>query len=141
MYTFTVRASSGEIATSSYAHPDRARIERKAAAVAATLSGTYMIDIQRVGTNRLGTYRVSVAHYTPNLYRRTSSALRALRRFADVLTTIDSQYTPEEWPPYSQVIRNAFNAARAAAFTLSTPEEIVYTLRAIDNIREQYKEV
>lgn len=138
MYTFTVHSTSGETVASSYAHPNRARIERKAATVAATLSGEYMVEIQRIGTNHLGTYRVTVNHYTPLLYRRTAAAASIIIGMHDELMTLDSQYDPEWMPPLADMLRSVFHRSRAAAYALPSGAEIIDTLRAIEDARYCY---
>lgn len=145
-YSFTIRTAAHETLTASQAYADIGRVKRKAAAVAATLQSPCRVYIEHVFTYHLRglpqepqvTGRVTVQHYSlPGLYNRTPAVWAALSRFHDVLDVIDSQYDPEFWPPYKRVMRNAYDAARAAAFTLPTITEIVDMLHAIDDIKEE----
>jgi hypothetical protein len=137
LYSYRILSSSNETLVSSYVHPDRYRIMRKAAAAAATLSGALLIEQQAVGVNRLGKYRVTVKHwYIPA--QGTPAPSDPVLRMHDELMTLDSQYDPEWMPPFSAMLSGIFSRAYKAAYTIPDIFQLVDTLRAIEDARYCY---
>ena len=109
-YTFEVRTVSGTVAQSTHAHPDAARMIRKALHTASTLDARALILLQVV--SRTGERRtVSRRRFYPS----TMSARDVQYMIGDAISFIDNQYDSSWCPPFGPFVRDTLYGLTARA--------------------------
>lgn len=112
-YSFEVRTVSGCLMQHLKAHPDPARVMRKALHAADTLEEKALIFLQTVSSTGQR-HTVSTRLFFPS----TMTAREIRHAFGDSISFIDNQYDPEWCPPYASFVRDTLYGYTARVMCL-----------------------